>query len=250
MKRKNYLLIPLVLLIASTLTLQAHYLDGLYGERMVLPECPWCETQKLGEDVIYVPIDSSLMRLFSPADPHFLADLLWLRAAYYFGEHALTNRQYPYLLHLLDLITDLSPQWLFPYLFGAIILGVEADATEEAFYIIDKGLTFHPDSWELWFYKGYYLWQHRADNLGAARALNQSSRLPEAPSYLIRLSATLATQAGQNALALHFLQEALRNVSDPHQRTLLTEKIKTIQDPPRSNPVTEKTPKKEAPGAG
>lgn len=228
MKRGIYLLISVFFLITFTLLLQAHFLDKRYGVHTPIPECPWCEDKGLDEDVVYVPLNASIMRLISPADPHLLADLLWMRTAYYFGRHALTDREYPYLLHLLDLITDLSPEWELPYFFGAVILPTEAGEVEDGFYLIEKGLKYHPDNWELWFFKGFYLWKSRGDVLSAAHALHKASLLPGAPIYLGRLSATLATRAGQQELAMRFIEEALRNIQDPAQRKILLEKLEEV----------------------
>lgn len=223
-------LICLFLFTSSTLLLQTHFLDKRYDVHRQNPECPWCEDKGLNEDVVYVPFNTSVMRLISPADPHFLADLLWMRTAYYFGQHVLTDREYPYLLHLLDLITDLSPAWDLPYLFGAVILPTEVMAVDDGFYLIDKGLAYHPDNWELLFFKGFYLWKFRGDTLSAAEALHKASLLPGSPAYLSRLSATFATQAGQKELALRFLQEALSNVRDLKQREILLKKLKEVMD--------------------
>ena len=137
------------------------------------------------------------------------------------------NQVKTYLLHLLDLITDLSPQWLEPFIFGALILPLDVN-TEDGIYIIDKGLVHHENSWRLWFYKGYYLWRVYEDYLSAAKALKKASLLPGAPTYLVRLSATFATKAGQKELAVRFLEEALNNIDDPAERNILIKKLKEV----------------------
>ena len=185
----------IVVALAATVSLQAVFLENRYGDYTPLADCPWCEDKGLGEDVAYIPFDASLMRLLSPADPDFIADLMWLRTAYYFGKHALTDRKYPSLFHLVDVITDLSPKWEYPYLFGAVILPTEADAMEEGVYLIDKGLARFPENWELWFYRGFFLWHVQEDLVSAAQSLHEASLLPGAPPYVARLSASLATRA-------------------------------------------------------
>ncbi|RLB75039.1 MAG: hypothetical protein DRH24_20255 [Deltaproteobacteria bacterium] len=228
MKRGISLLISVFFLITFTMLFQAHFLDKRYGVHSPIPGCPWCEDKGLDEDVVYVPLNASIMRLISPADPDLIADLLWIRTAYYFGRHALTDREYPYLLHLLDLITDLSPEWNLPYFFGAVILPTEAKQEKDGFYLIEKGLKYHPDDWQLWFFKGFYLWKSRGDVLSAARALHKASLLPGSPVYLARLSATLATRAGQQELAMRFIEQALRNAHDPVHRKILFEKLREV----------------------
>ncbi len=186
------------------------------------------DAASLEEDVLYIPVDPAVVRLAMPADPEFLADLLWMRTAYYFGEHAMSNRQYPYLLHLLDTITELSPRWELPYLFGAVILPSEGNAADEGLFLIDKGIRRHPDNWQLWFFKGYALWQYKNDPIEAARMFHHASLLPGAPAYLAALPATLASKSGQRDLAIHFLMEAMNQLKDPIQQEMLRKKIKEL----------------------
>ena len=225
-KKGIYTIILFVLILGSCIS-QFLFLKGRYEKRAINPECPWCEEMNR-EDILYVPLSAPLMRIFSPADPHFLADLLWMRTAYYFGQHVLGDREYPYLFHLLDLITDLSPQWGNPYFYGAVILPDEAKVVDDGFYLIEKGLVHHPNNWELWFYKGYYLWKHFGDFIGASEALHTASGKPNAPHFLANLSATIATKAGQREIALRFLQESIANTRDSNLRNMLIKKLKEV----------------------
>jgi len=179
-------------------------------------------------EVVYVPLHSAFLKIMAPADPSFISDLLWMRTSYYFGFHALSDRKYPYLIYLLDIITDLSPKWDYPYFFGAAILPTEADSAEEGYYIIEKGLQQFSDDWQLWFFKGYYQWKIDKNLIGASETLHHASMLPSAPPYLARLPATLATKAGQRELALRFINESLKQVKDENQKQILLEKLQEM----------------------
>lgn len=227
MMREKYHIIILISFFLVSVMLQAHYLDKRYSNRIILPDCPWCDASKKG-DVIYLPLNASVMQLFSPADPDFLADMLWLRAIYYFGQHALTDRQFPYLLNLLDIITDLVPRWEYPFLSGAVIIPDLDKTSDDALYIIEKGLAYHPENWQLWFFKGYHFWKN-GDNLEAANALQKAAVLPGAPVYLAQLSATLLTRAGRREMALRFLEQSLEMIQDPRQREFIISKIKKVK---------------------
>jgi tetratricopeptide (TPR) repeat protein len=238
-KKRDKFILPLCLvgLLFSTILLQKDFADHKFGKRIAVPECPWCDERAV-DDVVFIPLNASIMRLFSPADPLFLGDILWMRMSYYFGQHMLTDRDYPYLLHMLDLITDLTPGWIQPYLFGAVVLPSETESVEDGFYIIDKGLLFHPDNWQLWFFKGFYLWQMKNDLLGASEALNKASQLENAPAYLINLAASFATKGGHRALAVEFLKEALKNVQDATQRKMILKKMtEVLESDIQSTPV-------------
>ncbi|AQV01250.1 hypothetical protein [Desulfococcus multivorans] len=224
--KKYHYILPIFLL-AAIIFFQGNYLDKRYVGRVILPECPWCDANAKG-DVVYLPMDTSAMRLISPADPDFLADMLWMRALYYFGQHALTDQQYPFLLNLLDMITDLSPRWGYPYIHGAIIMSDIGESTEDALYMVEKGLTHHPEDWQLWFFKGYYLMKD-GNNLEAAEALQKAAVLPGAPVYLAELSATLLTREGKRDMALRFLEASLEMIADPRQREFIIQKMQKVK---------------------
>ena len=214
---------------AITLTLRNHFADLRFIPFEKNPDCPWCENNDdIGSSLTYIPVNTSFTRLITPADPDFMADLLWLRTAYYFGKHALTDQRFPYLFYLLDLITDISPSWLEPYLFGAVILPVEAESVEEGTYIIDKGINYFPDNWRLWFFKGFYLWQFKNDKYAASEAIHKASLLPGAPPFIMTLASTFALEVGEKDLAIHFLKEATNNIHDPEQRKQILLKLQKV----------------------
>ncbi len=223
----NHSLRWLILLLLMTFGFQ--FLAIQTSETPVNPECPWC--LNLGQDtddVVFLPLNTSFVRLSAPADSDFIADILWMRATYYFGKHVLSDRQYPFLLFLLDLITDLSPNWIQPYLFGAVLLPVEAGLIDDGLYLIEKGLNHLPDQWRLWFFKGYYIWKGSGDNIEGAKAIHKASTLPGAPVFLSRLSATLANKSDQRLLAEQFLKESLNSVKTMSDRKKILEKMKEM----------------------
>ncbi len=217
----------LLILFFSVIAIQYNYLKKITKILKLNPECPWCLSSQ-EEEVIFLPIKARYWKLFFPADPDLLSDLLWMKTTYYFGKHALSDREYPYLFDLLDIITDISPEWRLPYFYGIVLLPLEAGEVEGGLYLIDKGLRNIPDAWELWFYKGYYLWKFKNDYLGASRFLYKAGLIKGSPSYLIPLSATLAKKGGGEELAKRFLLEAMKNIKDSRQRRMILEKFRKI----------------------
>ncbi|GAB6145137.1 hypothetical protein JCM12294_25750 [Desulfocicer niacini] len=192
------------------------------------PDCPWCETQS-GDEITYLPLNTLPARLFSPADPDFLSDLIWMRTCYYFGAHSITDNQYDYLSFLLELITDLSPKWELPYTFGAISLFIEADSPFQAMGIIDKGLKHLPLVWELHFLSGYIAWKHFKDMESASISLLKASKIKGAPSYLASLSATLALKSDSQDFIDMFDRAALEIIDNSQQRQVIQNKIRKME---------------------
>lgn len=218
----SFLILPILIL---TISLQSHLIDNRFSFILNNPDCPWCEGQNV-DDIAYLPLNTLSTRLFSPADPDFLADLIWMRACYYFGEHAITDQQYDQLLYLLELITDLSPKWELPYTFGAIALSVEAEAPFQAMVIIDKGIQQLPHVWELHFFSAYISWKDFNDLESASISLLKASRIEGAPRYLARLAATLALKGNNREFMNAFNRAALEMIDNPQQREIIQNKIK------------------------
>ncbi|PID73717.1 MAG: hypothetical protein CSB33_02095 [Desulfobacterales bacterium] len=221
--------ILLFLLFITTLFLQFDYVNSRYIKYETAAGCKWCLDKERKDEGAFIPLSATAASIAAPADRDFLADILWLKTALYFGEHALTDKSYPYLAHLIDLITDLSPRWDYPYWFGVIILPMEADAVEDGLYFAEKAIIHHPDDWIFWFYKGFINFYYLNNAIEGAEALYKASTLPQGPKWLARLSATLATKAGRKELAIRFLEQSLEKVKDETQRKPILDKLEEVR---------------------
>ncbi|MGH7742742.1 MAG: hypothetical protein ACRENS_12065, partial [Candidatus Eiseniibacteriota bacterium] len=53
------------------------------------------------------------------------ADIAWLRAVQYYGEHRHTDNRFTRMGHIFDILTSLAPHFVAPYAFGAFALAQE-----------------------------------------------------------------------------------------------------------------------------
>ena len=113
------------------------------------------------EKLLYIP-KGDIMKHFVFGFNQLAADLLWFKAIAYFGEHALSDRHYPWLVNLVETVTALDPHWAFPYHFAGIILSTQANMVDEANHIVKRGMEDHPDVWQLPFYIGFNFFHFRA----------------------------------------------------------------------------------------
>jgi hypothetical protein len=203
-------------------------LDRIRKERLVpVPDCPLCEIEPWEEQPFYIPT-GKLLPYVSLGHNQLLADMLWLKTILYFGEHYLTDKNYPYLYHLIEIVTDLDPRFEEPIFFGGVVLSLEVGAVEESNLLFEKGMINSPDEWRLPFYLGFNYWYYLKDHAKAAEYISLASGLPGAPSYLPRLAATLYMKSGQKELALRFLRELHNQAQDENLRGLIKEKIKAL----------------------
>lgn len=181
-----------------------------------------------GESLLYLPSGKFLKPLALGYD-QLLADLLWMKTISYFGGHFMSDKQYPWLAHMLNLIIDLDPRFTFPYYFGGIVLSLEASQIEEANRILERGIEVYPDRWQYPFYIGFNFYYHKKDVERGLPYLEKAASLPGSPDFLKRLVGRLYEKSGKQEEALHFYEEVYRNTDDEMIRQKIKEKIDHIQ---------------------
>jgi len=169
-----------------------------------------------------------------------VADYFWIKTISYFGDHLMSDRKYPWLYHLLELVTTLDPQFIWPYYFGGIILSLEADQVEQSNLILKKAMATHPDVWNFPFYIGFNYWYHYNDPLKAASYIRIAARLPGAPKYLKTFPARLYSEAGTHEAAERFLLEMLKSTQEPRMREKILKRIKELAEGELKAPVKPK----------
>lgn len=180
------------------------------------------------ESLLYLPSGKYLKPLALGYD-QVLADVLWIKTISYFGGHFMSDKQYPWLAHILNLIIDLDPRFDFPYYFGGVVLSLEASQVEEANRILERGVEAYPNRWEFPYYIGFNYYYHRKDVAAALPYLEKASSLPKAPDFLKNLVARLYEKSGKEEEALRFYEEVYRNTADEMIRQKIKEKIDQIK---------------------
>ncbi len=157
-----------------------------------------------------------------------LADVLWIRTVHYFGSHYMTDKEYPWLYHMLTLIIDLDPKFNFPYYFGGIVLSVEADQKDRANAILARGMEAYPEKWEYPFYIGFNHYYHEGNPAAAIPYIEKAAALPRAPAFVQSLVGTLYLKTGKKETALKFFRKIYENTSDALVREKISTKIEKL----------------------
>jgi hypothetical protein len=183
--------------------------------------------QKSMESYIYIS-SAKFLKPFTFGFNQVLADYFWIKTVGYFGEHLMSDRNYPWLYPMLDLVTTLDPQFIWPYYFGGITLSLEAKQVEQSNLILKKAIHYHPDKWHFLFYLGFNYWYHDNNLLMAATYIKRAAMNPKAPRYLKTFPARLYSEAGQKDAAIQFLVEMKKNTQDIQMRAELDKRIEEI----------------------
>lgn len=160
------------------------------------------------------------------------ADLAWLRAVQYYGEHRRTDLRFLQLEHVFNVLTTLAPRFEGPYVFGAFALAQEGRDFAAAERLLQRGIAANPTSAMLAFEMGflYYVRPGGRDLARAAEYFERSARLPNAPPPARRFAAFARQHAGDLAVALLLWEEVRRGSPNRLLREMAEREIARLQD--------------------
>ena len=181
------------------------------------------------EELMYLP-SGKVLKIISLGFDEVVADILFIRMIDYFGKHSASDRTYVWLYHMADLVTDLDPKFRFPYIFAGLMLNLEANQFENARTILIKGMNEFPNDWYFPFALGINYFFHDGDFTRAADSLEDASKLPGSPKYLIGFANKLRREGATKEAALVFLKHLYESFGDKGIRKILKERIKEIEE--------------------
>jgi hypothetical protein len=174
----------------------------------------------LPEEFVYLP-DAARLRPLALGYDNVLADLVWFRTIDYFGAHYTSDRAYPWLEAMCDLVTDLDPRAKHVYRFAALVLPWEAHDPDAAIRLLEKGVRALPEAWTLPYHLGViqYLFKHDLD--AAAAHLARAAEIPRTPPFVARFAAILQTRQQGPQTAIAMLERMRDQATTPHMREVI-----------------------------
>ena len=151
-------------------------------------------------DVLDVSSGAVLRRL-SLGNEGLLADVYWTRVVQYFGRQRLDHATgFPLVGPLLRITTDLDPQLLVAYRYGAIFLAEKppqgAGRPDEALRLLMKGIAANPQYWRFWQDVGFIYYWDLKDYRQASAAFEAGSRMPGALDWMKTMAANVLARGG------------------------------------------------------
>jgi tetratricopeptide (TPR) repeat protein len=185
------------------------------------------------DDVLYVSSPSMLKRLSLGYDG-LAADIYWTRAVQYFGgRHHANARSYRSLYPLLQITTTLDPKLLVAYQFGSSFLAPPpphgAGMPDKAVQLVNYGIEKNPDSWKLYYEKGFIYYMEMKDYAKAAQAFDEGSRVPGAHPFMKILAANMAQHAGDAQMARALWQTTYGTSQDKQIRANAIAHLRALQ---------------------
>jgi len=177
------------------------------------------------EELVYLP-EARFLRAVALGYNNALADLLWFRTISYFGRHYRSDRLYPWLAHMCDLVTDLDPQAEHVYRFGGVLLPWEADQVDAGIKLLEKGNEALPESWVIPFWLGFNEYYFKHDYDKALAAAREATNRPGVHPIATRFAATLAAKQYGPELAEEFLTQMEEETDRADVRAVIRHQIR------------------------
>lgn len=148
------------------------------------------------------------------------ADVLYLWSIQYYGNYQIADR-YRFLETIYgEVISELDPRYLDPYLIGSLIMNAEARDPEMALRLLDKGFARNPGAWVLAFEAGFICYDSLRDYTRAARYFETALRVPDVHPLVRRLYASMYDKAGDKRTSLKEWSEIYDTAADDYVRTV------------------------------
>jgi hypothetical protein len=179
------------------------------------------------EELAYYPSGRWLVAA-SLGETATLADLTWLRAVQYYGEHRQTDNRFGLLYHVFDIVTDLDPRHRNSYVFGGTSLAQEGRQFERGVALLKKGRAADPQAWVYPFEIGFLHFIEKRDHATASLWFREAARKPGCPCYVERFAAFSAGRAGYRAAALELWQRVAEETENPVLREKAVAEVRRL----------------------
>ncbi len=159
------------------------------------------------------------------------ADLAWLRAVQYYGEHRRSDMRFARMYHVFEILTSLSPRFVSAYVFGGFALAQEGQDFAHAAQLMTDGLDANPGSGRLAFELGflYYVKPGGRDLRRAAEYFEQAARQQDAPPSARRFAAYVRQHAGDLSVAYELWREVAQTSENRYLREMAEREMEKIR---------------------
>jgi len=180
-------------------------------------------------------IPSKFSRILALGQQGLLSDFLFLKTATFIGGRSVAgqpmgDQDWDFVHQSLDVVTDLDPYFVDPYVLAEGLLAWDAQKPELANHLLAKGTKYRDWDWRLPFFSGFNHFYFLKDYKEASGHIMHAAELPGSPAYLKTLGARLAYYGGKSKTALLFLQQMLADTDDVMMQKRLQKRLQALEN--------------------
>jgi len=159
------------------------------------------------------------------------ADLAWLRAVQYYGEHRESDMRFTRMRHVFEILTTLAPDFVPAYVFGGFALAQEGRDVEGGERLLLKGMDANPTSGALAFELGFFYFVRPGgrDLARAGEFFELAARQPDGPPQSARFAAFAHQSAGNLRVAYELWAQVAERSPNRYMREMAERQLDVIQ---------------------
>jgi len=183
------------------------------------------------ESVTYLP-GSERIKPFMLGFNTTYAHYLWIRTVIYSGDHMMGDRQFHWLVQMVDMITRLHPHFNEAYEFAGLMIPDLCGDPDAARVILERGINvFGTSKWNIPFYLGMLYYRYYKDPERAAINFAIAAQAPgDHQAKLARLAATFYNDAGMDTDAFDVLAFLYETSENPEVRRHIAAKMEELNN--------------------
>lgn len=179
-------------------------------------------------EVLLVP-PGQVIRQIDLGSHTLAADLLFIRANLYYGQHIATDEKLPWLADFIDVLIEVDPDFKKTYTWGSLatlyykrqIDSIPEELIERANRILELGMRRFPHDYQFPLRIASNLYYELGDRDGAVPYFQRTASLPDAPPWIaVKLLDIIAKKAkvdgADNDLAREMLLQQIATTDDPN----------------------------------
>jgi tetratricopeptide (TPR) repeat protein len=180
-------------------------------------------------EVLYLP-SGQFVEQAALGYRNLAADVLWFKMVQYYGGYRMGANDLALFTHLVDVITDLDPQFVYAYVFGALIIAQDLGQFERGIGFLEKGIQNNPEDWWLPFELGFLSYVYARDYAKALSNFEKAARIPGAGPQAARFAAFVAAKAGHVETSIAMWEELARTSDNKYIRELAERYIAELRE--------------------
>ena len=157
------------------------------------------------------------------------ADMIWFQAVQYYGGYAKSQHDLSYFNGLIDIVTELDPHFVFPYIFGAVVMSEDLGQFDRGIAVLKRGMQHNPRVWELPFEIGFLYYTVSRDAGQAARYFELAGRMPGGSERARRFAAFVHSKAGHTETSIRMWEEIAREADQPYMREVASRYVERLR---------------------
>jgi pentatricopeptide repeat protein len=154
--------------------------------------------------------------------------VFWIKVIQYYADADNAGTRWSKLYDYCSLASDLNPQFISIYTFGAAALAFHLKRIDEAAELLEKGIKSNPHAERLKFLLAAILYQHTEKAEILIPVLEEEAGRPDAPPMLVNILANTYKKVGRYQDAIRIWKKMLQTGETDEQKIEAAQKLQEL----------------------